>query len=118
MMIENTGINGLKTDLAHLDEAAHETGFYRSQWEYYRATYDLKLVDQQTNNEYFVRVSTRVESGKLEKPDTILYVEDAYIGVATFPHGLDYTAPVPKPILDEATRRVNDFKSKIELELQ
>ncbi|WP_010269874.1 YugN family protein [Paenibacillus senegalensis] len=118
MIIENTGINGLKTDLAHLDEAASETGFFRSQWEYYRATYDLKLIDEQTRDEYYVRVNTRVELGKLEKPDTILYVESAYIGRATFPHGLDYTAPVPKPILDEATRRLNDFKSKIELALQ
>lgn len=118
MIIENTGIKGLKTDLAHLDEAATDVGFIRWQWEYYRATYDLKLVDQQTNEEYFVRVNTRVETGKLEKPDTILAIEDAYIGRATFPHGLDYISPVPKPILEEATRRLADFKTKIELEQQ
>ena len=66
MIFENTGLDGLKSDLAYLDESAEKVGFVRWQWEYYRATYDYKIEDDNTNSEYFVRINTRVVDGKLE----------------------------------------------------
>jgi len=110
MILENTGLEGVQSDLAHLDESAEKLGFVRWQWEYYRATYDLKLVDQASNNEYYLRISTRVKEGKLEKPHSVLSIESVYIGRATFPHGLEYESPVPKPILDTANDRVRQLK--------
>ncbi|MBB6671140.1 YugN family protein [Cohnella nanjingensis] len=110
MILENTGLNGIKSDLAHLDESSEKLGFVRWQWEYTRATYDLKLVDQASNNEYYLRFSTRAVEGKLENPDAILAIEAVYIGRATFPHGLEYESPVPQPILNTATQRVQELK--------
>lgn len=46
MIFENTGLDGLHSDLAYLDECAEKVGFIRWQWEYYRATYDLKIEDK------------------------------------------------------------------------
>jgi hypothetical protein len=110
MIIENTGLNGMTSDLAYLDESTEKLGFVRWQWEYYRATYDLKLEDRSNKAEYFLRINTRAVEGKLESPHAVLAVEAVYIGRATFPHGLDYESPIPQPILNAATQRLEDLK--------
>ncbi|WEK52866.1 MAG: YugN family protein [Candidatus Cohnella colombiensis] len=110
MIIDNTGLIGIKCDLGHLDESSDKLGFVRWQWEYRRATYDLKLTDRSKGEDYFLRVNTRAVEGKLENPDAILEVEAVYIGRATFPHGLDYESPIPAPILDAAKDRLQDLK--------
>ncbi|MFE5319701.1 YugN family protein [Paenibacillus sp. NPDC056579] len=111
MIIENSGLKGLKSDLAHLDEATAKLGFVRWQWEYYRATYDLKI--EGNGKEYFLRMNTRVESGKLESPYAILYIEDLYIGVATFPHGLDYQSSIPDSIMKIAQQKLAQLKTEL-----
>lgn len=111
VIIENSGVIGLKCDLAHLDDVAHRLGYVRWQWEYYRATYDYKLQDGR--DEYFLRINCRVESGKLESPFAILAVEDVFMGKASFPHGLDYTVPIPEHILKEANSKLDELKRAI-----
>lgn len=113
MIFENTGLVGLKSDLLYLDESAAKAGFIRWQWEYYRATYDCKIEDQQNGGEYFLRINTRAVEGKLEKPETILTIEAVYLGKATFPHGLVYF-PVPQPVLDTAAKRIHELKELLE----
>ncbi|MEC0246258.1 YugN family protein [Paenibacillus chitinolyticus] len=110
MIIETTGFKGLKSDLAHLDEVTTKLGFVRGQWEYTRATYDLKMEDPTTKSDYYLRVNTRAESGKLESPYAILYIEEAYIGRATFPHGLDYESPIPDAILNKAKQKLSQLQ--------
>lgn len=61
MIVENSGLNGLKSDLAYLDESAEKVGFVRWQWEYYRATYDYKI--EHNNDEYYLRINTRAVEG-------------------------------------------------------
>lgn len=113
MILENTEIKGLKSELNHLDEVTSELGFVRWQWEYYRATYDLKYEDTQHNDEYFLRINTRVKEGKLESPHTVLEIEDAYIGKTTFPHGLDYNSPIPDAILGAAKQKLSELKQRL-----
>jgi hypothetical protein len=110
MLITDSGLNELTTDLAHLDQVSGKVGFVRWQWEYYRATYDLKIEDSATNSEYFLRINTRVTEGKLEKPDTILKIEAVYIGRATFPHGLEYESPVPDKVMAVANKKLAELK--------
>lgn len=113
MIIENSGLIGLKSDLAHLDHVTQKLGFVRWQWEYNRATYDLKIEDRATSSEYYLRINTRVESGKLESPHAILYVKDVYIGRATFPHGLDYQSPIPDQVLKTAQQKLAELKKEL-----
>ncbi|UUZ85794.1 YugN-like family protein [Paenibacillus sp. P26] len=113
MIIENNGVKGLKSDLAHLDDVMEQLGFVRWQWEYYRATYDLKIEDKANREDYFLRINTRVESGKLESPYAVLYIEDVYIGRATFPHGLDYQSPIPDSIMKTANGKLAELKVKL-----
>src|SRR5690554_7099281 len=111
MIIENTGIKGLQSELGHLDEAATAVGFFRWQWEYYRATYDMKLIDN--TDEYFLRFNARVTEGKMESKQAVLCMEDAYIGRATFHHGLDYNSEVPKSIMDLAGKKLALLKDQL-----
>jgi hypothetical protein len=103
----------MQTDFAHLEEVTKKLGFVRWQWEYTRATYDLKFEDKANNQEYFLRVNTRTESGKLESPYAVLRVEDAYIGRATFPHGLDYESPIPEPIMKSAKQKLDQLQQQL-----
>jgi hypothetical protein len=113
LIIETTGLKGMKSDFAHLEEVTTKLGFVRWQWEYTRATYDLKFEDKANKAEYFLRVNTRVESGKLESPYAVLTIEDAYIGRATFPHGLDYESPIPDPILKSAKQKLVQLQEQL-----
>ena len=113
MIIENSGLNGVQSELHHLDDAAEKVGFVRWQWEYYRATYDLKLTDRTSGNDYYLRVNTRAVEGKLENPHTVLVIEAIYMGLATFPHGLNYEAPIPKHIMETATQRLEQLKQQL-----
>jgi len=113
MIIENSGLNELKSELGYLDEVAEKAGFFRGQWEYYRATYDLKIEDSQSENDYYLRVNTRAVEGKLENPHAVLVIEDVYIGRATFPHGLDYESPIPKHVMDVANKGIQALYSAL-----
>jgi hypothetical protein len=112
VILENV-TKGLKSDLNHLDQATDKLGFVRWQWEYYRATYDLKFEDKAQQVEYFLRLNARVTSGKLEAPDAELVLEDAYIGKATFPHGLDYETPVPDAIVQAAKQKLAELHKSL-----
>ncbi|RCX23044.1 YugN-like protein [Fontibacillus phaseoli] len=112
MIVENTGLDGLKSDLAYLDESAEKVGFVRWQWEYYRATYDYKI--EFNNDEYFLRINTRAVEGKLESPDTVLAIEAVYMGRATFPHGLEYESEIPALVMKTASHKLAELKELLE----
>jgi len=113
MIIENSGLNELKSELGYLDEVAEKAGFFRGQWEYYRATYDLKIEDSQSDNVYYLRVNTRAVEGKLENPHAVLVIEDVYIGRSTIPHGLEYESPIPKHVMDIANKGIQALHSAL-----
>ncbi|MDT3425664.1 hypothetical protein J2Z22_001183 [Paenibacillus forsythiae] len=114
MIVENTGLVGLRSELQYLDESAEKAGFIRWQWEYHRATYDCKIEDHTGGGVYFLRINTRTARGKLEKPDAVLAIEAVYLGKATFPHGLEYESPVPKSVLDIAGERILALRTLLE----
>ncbi|GGF87414.1 YugN family protein [Paenibacillus aceti] len=112
MIVENTGLDGLKSDLAYLDESAEKVGFIRWQWEYYRATYDYKI--EFNNDAYYLRINTRAVEGKLERPDAVLAIEAVYMGRATFPHSLEYESEIPAPVMKTATSKLTELKELLE----
>lgn len=109
MIIENQTLKGIKSELSHLDAVSERLGFVRNQWEYYRATYDYKITYD--GDDYFLRVDTRVVDGKLEQPHAVLSIHDAYIGRATFPHGLDYHGAIPAQVLKAADTKLTELSN-------
>ena len=113
MIIENTGIKGAKSELSHLDAVMDKAEFVRWQWELNRATYDYQINHAESGDTYYLRVNARAVEGKLENPFAVLEIGDAYIGRATFPHGLDYASPIPQEVLDEANRKLAQLKQQL-----
>ncbi|MEF2247889.1 MULTISPECIES: YugN family protein [unclassified Paenibacillus] len=109
MIIENSGLNGIQTELHHLDASTEKAGFVRWQWDYFRATYDLKLSDRASGSDYYLRINARAIEGKLENPHAVLEIEHVYIGRATFPHGLEYESLVPGHIMDTVKQRLQQL---------
>lgn len=109
MIIENSGLNGLTSELGYLDEAAEKIGFFRGAWEYTRATYDLKF--EKEEDTYYLRINTRALEGRLEDPHAVLNIEAVYIGRATFPHGVEYESPIPSDILNKAEKALSSLKA-------
>lgn len=114
MIMDNSGLIGLKSDLAYLDETAEKLGFVRWQWEYTRATYDFKMEDKPNKQDYYLRINTRAIEGKLENPDAILAIEAVYMGRTTFPHGLDYETPIPASFVSTAEQKIHQLKALLE----
>lgn len=114
MIIENNPVSGLKSELNALDSITTALGFVRWQWEYDRATYDFKMVEASTNSDYYLRIDTRCIESKLEKPYAVLELHQAYIGRATFPHGLDYNSPIPAEITALAAQKLDALKQLLE----
>lgn len=111
MILENTGLEGVKSELAHLDRVSEKLGFIRWQWEYNRATYDCKIVED--GNDYYLRINARAVEGKLENPEAVLAVEAAYIGRATYPQGIDYDSPISDAVLKEARQKLDELKQSL-----
>ncbi len=111
MIIENNELKGLKSELSHLDAVTENLGFVRWQWEYYRATYDWKL--EAEGHEYYLRLNARAIEGKLESPTAVLEIQDAYLGRATFPHGLEYESGVPDAVRKQAESVLSQLKDNL-----
>jgi len=111
MIIENNPLKGIKSELNHLDDVASQLGIIRNQWEYYRATYDYLIPYQ--GDEYYLRIDTRAIEGKLEQPHAVLQINDAYIGRATFPHGLTYSEPIPAQVVKAAENKLTELANHL-----
>lgn len=107
MIIENNALKGIKSELAYLDEVSTKLGFVRNQWEYYRATYDYQI--EHGGETYFLRMDTRCIEGRLEQPHAVLQIGDAFIGRATYPHGLNYEDPIPAEVLKAAQTKLQEL---------
>lgn len=111
MILENTGLEGIKSELGHLDDVTDKLGFVRWQWEYNRATYDYKIMAD--GHDYYLRINTRAVEGELENPEAVLAIEAAYIGRATFPRGLDYDSPIADHVLKQAKEKLSELQNRL-----
>lgn len=114
MIFEDAGIKGIKSELKHLDQVADATGFVRGQWEYTRATYDYEI--ERDHGTYYLRINTRAIEGKLESPHAVLEIEDAYLGKATFPHGVNYNIAIPDDVLKIASSKLQQFGQQLKMQ--
>ncbi|RXT13625.1 YugN family protein [Ammoniphilus sp. CFH 90114] len=112
-MLINVGFNGLETSLGELDHILLDAGFVRWAWDYEHATYDYKLEDRATKATFYLRVQAHVVKGDSLDHDTILKLEEPYIGKHLFPHGIDYQAVVPSSISEAAKKKLNSVKDKL-----
>jgi hypothetical protein len=112
MFLKETGLEGLKKDLGHLDEIMNSLGFHRA-WDYKSAHYDFKYDDPASNQVYYLRVPTIAVKGVLESPSAVLEFKTPFIGRHLFPHGLDRESKIPTHITESAANKLSIVKTKI-----
>lgn len=119
MILEDTGIEGLEISVRDMDLAMKHIGFIRGAWDYKRATYDYKYVDQKSGQTYYVRVPAEALKGIIEdSSDAIIKVGRPYIGVHTFPRGVAYDRDIPQHVVKQAKARLEKLNSLIKVEDQ
>src|SRR5690606_40036292 len=88
MVLEDSGLNGIRKDFGTVDKVVRGLGFDRWAWDYNKAVYDLKLEDQGTV--YYLRVPAEAIQGRLESPKATVELGDPVFGRHLHPHGIDY----------------------------
>lgn len=112
MFLKDTGVDGLKKDLFHLDQITDSLGFYRT-WDYYSAHYDLRIIDPANNQAYYLRLPAKVVQGKLEAPTAVLEFDTPFLGKHLFPHGIDRESEVPPVVSQKALDTLATLKEQL-----
>lgn len=113
MVLEDTGLKGVRKDFGTVDKVAKSLGFDRWAWDYDKAVYDLKLEDEEKGTVYFLRVPAQVVQGHLENPKATLEFGDPVIGRHLFPHGLDYEVSIPDSLEKTVKEKVAALKEAL-----
>ncbi len=96
MVLEDSGLNGIRKDFGTVDKVVRGLGFDRWAWDYNKAVYDLKLEDQGTV--YYLRVPAEAIQGRLESPKATVELGDPVFGRHLHPHGIDYEVTIPESL--------------------
>lgn len=113
MVLDNTGLNGIRKDFGTVDKAIRGLGFDRWSWDYDKAVYDLKLRDEETGNVYYLRIPAEVVQGRLENPKATVELGNPVFAGFHYPHNLDYNAPIPDSLEETVKEKVAALKKAL-----
>lgn len=113
MVLDESGLKGIRKDFGTADKAIRGLGFDRWSWDYDKAVYDLKLVDTEKNTVYYLRVPAEVIEGRLENPKATVEFGDPVFCRHLHPHGVDYDATIPEPLEKTVKEKVEALKKAL-----
>ncbi|MEW9032034.1 MAG: YugN family protein [Planifilum fimeticola] len=113
MVLEDTGLNGIRKDFGTVDKVIRGLGFDRWSWDYDKAVYDLKLIDQEKGTVYYLRVPAEVIQGRLENPKATVELGTPVFGRHLYPHGVDYEATIPESLEKTVKEKVDALKEAL-----
>ncbi|MCS1350147.1 YugN-like family protein [Mechercharimyces sp. CAU 1602] len=111
MIIDDAGIKGIKKSFGELEHSMKSLGFARWSWDYSKAYYDLKLPDDETKVDYYLRIRADVVDGVLEKKNSTVKLHNPLFVRHFFPHGMDPEAEIPEKMqqtVEEAVSKVKE----------
>ena len=111
MVLEDSGLNGIRKDFGTVDKVVRGLGFDRWAWDYNKAVYDLKLEDQGTV--YYLRVPAEAIQGRLESPKATVELGDPVFGRHLHPHGIDYEVTIPESLEKAVKEKVEALKEAL-----
>ncbi|MBO2533546.1 YugN-like family protein [Planifilum fulgidum] len=111
MVLEDSGLNGIRKDFGTVDKVVRGLGFDRWAWDYNKAVYDLKLEDQGTV--YYLRVPAEAIQGRLESPKATVELGDPVFGRHLHPHGIDYEVTIPESLEKTVKEKVEALKEAL-----
>ncbi|MDQ0206476.1 YugN family protein [Alkalicoccobacillus murimartini] len=116
MKFDETGFEGQEVKFSHMRHAAEASGFVLAeQWDYERATFDYKIVNQ--GDTYYLRVPTYSIKGDIPKNDTICRVMTPMLGKHYYPHGVEYAGEsFPESVITKSQSKLDLLKHTLEQE--
>ena len=115
MKFDETGLHGKQITFEVLDEIMNDNGFDRA-WDYERATFDYKMVDQVDNSTYYLRIPCFVIEGEIPKDSARVELMKPYLGKHYYPHGVEYDEEFPQKIIDKCTQKTKAVFEKVRAE--
>jgi hypothetical protein len=113
VLLDESGLKGIRKDFGTLDKVIRGLGFDRWSWDYDKAVYDLKLEDPEKGTVYYLRIPAEVIQGRLENPKTTVELGDPVFGRHLHPHGLDYEAAIPEPLEKTVKEKLDALKEAL-----
>ncbi|AOM83295.1 YugN family protein [Salisediminibacterium beveridgei] len=112
MKFEQTGLEGVQIRFDDLDEIMSDLGFDRG-WDYERATYDYKMIDQVEDATYYFRMPCFAVEGEIPQSDCRIEMMTPYVGKHYYPHGVEYDEEFPQKIVDKCHQKIDAASEKI-----
>ncbi|WP_054950254.1 YugN family protein [Numidum massiliense] len=105
MELANSHVENIQATFGTLKPITMKLGFYPS-WDYHKVCFDLKLEDNGTDPEFYLRIPAKVVEGSMENPKCVLELMTPVFALHYYPHGLDYEAEVPDYLRKKAEKTV------------
>jgi hypothetical protein len=115
MVIDDIKINGVEITLMDLDYIMNKLGFDRNAWDYKRTTYDYKYEDQKSGKTFYLRIPAFAVKGEIEEEpnESVLVLDQPYIGRHIYPHGFDYNYDFPSHIMANVKRKLEMLNKEL-----
>ncbi|MCR6095917.1 hypothetical protein HXA34_12905 [Salipaludibacillus agaradhaerens] len=115
MKFQDTGLDGLLIEFQSLEEIMESAGF-AYQYDYERATFDYKIIDQVHNDVYYFRIPSHVEEGEIPSPHSMIRLMTPYVGKHYYPHGVEYDEDFPQFVTDKCQKKIQGILDKVKNE--
>ncbi|TSB46297.1 YugN family protein [Alkalicoccobacillus porphyridii] len=116
MKFDEIGFEGQEVKFSHVRHAAEASGFVLAeQWDYERATFDYKILNQ--GDTYYLRVPAYSIKGDIPTNDAICRLMSPVLGKHYYPHGVEYEGEsFPESVINRAHSKLDLLKHTLEQE--
>ncbi|TMW73094.1 YugN family protein [Alteribacter natronophilus] len=113
MRFEAEELEGLEVEFELIESVMEDLGF-TYQWDYERATFDYKFVDQVKDDVYYFRVQAYAVEGEIPKAHSIVKILKAFLGKHYYPHGVEYdNESFPDHIVKNCEKKIAKVKEQL-----
>ncbi|NEU29496.1 hypothetical protein GN156_01670 [bacterium LRH843] len=114
MKFDQVGLSDKEYTFESIRYACESVGLvHAGQWDYERATFDHKIVNQ--GDIYYLRVLAYAVKGDIPSSDAVVKLLTPILGKHYYPHGVEYEGETfPQSVLDKCNRKLEMLKKALE----
>lgn len=114
MKFDHIGLADKECRFVTVRYAAESIGLvHADQWDYERATFDLKIVH--FDGTYYLRVPVYAVNGEIPNEDTTVKILTPILGKYYYPHGVEYEGETfPQAVIDKCNNKLELLKKSLE----
>ncbi|WP_018921394.1 YugN family protein [Salsuginibacillus kocurii] len=118
MKLTNFDLQDKEVNFAKLKRVMEENSFvHAEQWDYQRATFDIKMLDKTDDATYYLRVPVIAVDGEIPKKSATVKILTPYLGRHYYPHGVEYDEEFPNKITSKCEAKLKAVEEELNSEL-